>query len=123
MLLEAAMQNHEWTTAIVDGWMRATTTHRNVAWSRLLWKWAFEMSAPNVRRDQPYFVQMSHLRSVMSPGDAEQLILHHFESVRIDDYRWVSTMEWFPGPWSIEFGQFYLDALRDQYPETTIQSD
>jgi hypothetical protein len=122
-LIQAAQQNDQWKSIIIDGWSRAATGFRDPQWASQLWKWAFAASAPTSTHHRTFINDMYWLRDILDRSLADQLLMQHLQGLSVEDYRWVATMQSLPAPWSVEIGIFYISEIRRQYSDVIIQSD
>lgn len=113
--LIAAAEKDEWRLAVLEGWTRAAIAHRDVGWAEAVWSWwlRFEPSEAEAR----YLLLIPELlRGLLQclPVDVVRRLADGLwtETNSVTICRWLDLLPALPVPWSTDFAQHYLVALR-----------
>jgi len=107
--LIAPVRPKEWEQTLIEGWSQAATRFNDARWILALWDWwyqrRYDACPEQLRRD---------LISLMPQHEAENRV-----QVQLINYTsskhagWEDLLSALPTPWSKEFGDTYLAALRN----------
>lgn len=112
--LVAGTDRSDWKWPLLDGWSRAFLFSGGGSWIVPLW---LAWSAPSTRHAQYHLVRRSgicrELAPHVPPRELERLAVAMFERQRHDVPLTLSEIaEVLPRPWHADFGNAYLDGLR-----------
>ncbi len=98
----------EWGEQIIDSWSYATMLHGGTNWITPLWKWRCEQPGNNNIRD----IHISTIHATIGARVPQQEAEQYIRQLTPGSPAWETALPTLSIPWSTEFGNAYLLALR-----------
>jgi hypothetical protein len=115
--LIASIRHKEWEQTLIEGWSHAATRFNDARWILALWDWwyqrRYDACPGQLRRDLISFMPQQEAESRVQ----EQLI--NYKSPK--NAGWEDLLSALPTPWSKEFGDVYLAALRNYLGKIAVE--
>src|SRR5436305_5120064 len=115
--LIAAAKENEWEATLIAGWLHATTLYKQQQWAQALWERWLQQSSDT---PPPFDTSLAtQLLSMLPQQDIENAILQLTPNAA----GWSPALTALPCAWSHQFGERYLQLLREYIRSSQAHSN
>lgn len=97
-----------WGEEVIEGWSYAAMHFADARWATALWQWWCAHPTHTGVRGSGSLAIMKSLSSFLSEEEMEQ----YTRKLTFGTVEWVEALATLPAPWSREFSELYIDAVR-----------